>query len=227
MGPSHIVVLLLTVALTAAFIHAGRRWKDRWSIILGWIPALLLVLSSIAYSIYRINSGMWELRYDLPMQLCSWVSLTVVITALTRNQFAFEISYYWILAGSIQGTLTPNLQFDYPHPYFFIYFVGHVSLIVALFYFLFVWNLKPEPGSVKRVFLFTQVYFLAAMTANLLLEANYGYLLEKPENPSLLDFLGPWPHYILAMQILAFSLFVLFYLPFRPRHKIPEEATPG
>ncbi|MCB1138463.1 MAG: TIGR02206 family membrane protein [Leptospiraceae bacterium] len=218
LGTSHVVVLFLAVALTWGFVWAGRRdCGTRVALFLDRAPAVALLVSSAAYEMYRFHDGLWEIRYDLPMQLCTWASFAVVITAFTRNQFAFELSYYWILAGSIHGTLTPNLQFDFPHLYFFIYFVGHVSLIVALFYFLFVWKLRPAPGSVKRVFLFTQVYFATAMLTNLALDANYGYLMQKPENPSFLDYMGPWPRYLLEMQALAFFLFVLLYLPFRSR----------
>ncbi|MCB1167084.1 MAG: TIGR02206 family membrane protein [Leptospiraceae bacterium] len=216
LGTSHVVVLILTGLLTWAFVHYGRKWKGQpISDMLGRIPAITLLGSSVAYGIYRVAGGFWELRYDLPMQLCTWASVAVVIAAFTRNQFAFELSYFWIMAGSIHGTLTPNLQFDFPHIYYFIYFAGHVSLIIALFYFLYAWNMRPSAGSVLRVFLFTQFYFVVALGVNFLLDANYGYLMAKPENPSIMDFLGPWPRYLLELEVIAFVLFYVLYLPFR------------
>ena len=220
LGPSHITMLLLTLFLTAGFIWAGRKWPDtKLSRILGAIPATCLLGSYIAYNIQRVLDGYWEPRYDLPMELCTWAAIAVIITGFTKNQFTFELTYFWVMAGSIHGTLTPNLQEDFPHFYFFIYFIGHVGLIVASFYFLFAWKLRPTKGSVLRVFLMSELYFVVALSLDFLLDTNYGYLRHKPTNPSFMDYLGPWPYYLIWMQLLAFPMFLLLYLPFYIRDK--------
>ena len=45
---------------------------------------------------------------------------------------------------------------------------------------------------------------------------NCLYLREKPWAPSPLDWLGPWPVYILGVEVLALLLLVLLALPFDP-----------
>ncbi|HNJ35929.1 MAG TPA: TIGR02206 family membrane protein, partial [Leptospiraceae bacterium] len=112
-------------------------------------------------------------------------------------------------------TLTPNLQEDFPHFYFFIYFIGHVCLVIASFYFIFAWKLRPRPGAIWRVFLMSELYFATAFTLDYALDTNYGYLMRKPTNPSFLDYLGPWPVYLIVLQILALGIFYLLNLPFR------------
>ena len=55
---------------------------------------------------------------------------------------------------------------------------------------------------------------------------DYFFLRAKPADPSLLDFLGPWPWYILSTEGVALILFLLIYLPVRrSRERKPIEAN--
>lgn len=57
------------------------------------------------------------------------------------------------------------------------------------------------------------------------LQNELHYLRAKPRNPSLFDFLGPWPWYLAASEGIALGLFVLLYLPFwRPASNSTERG---
>jgi uncharacterized membrane protein YwaF len=62
-------------------------------------------------------------------------------------------------------------------------------------------------------FIWLNVYLLSLIPLNLWLDANYFYIMEKPINPSILDYFGPWPVYILAAEALAFVFFAIAYVP--------------
>jgi uncharacterized membrane protein YwaF len=57
------------------------------------------------------------------------------------------------------------------------------------------------------------IYVLALMPVNYMLEANYFYLMAKPINPSVLDYFGPWPVYILVAELLVMGFFAIAMLP--------------
>lgn len=53
------------------------------------------------------------------------------------------------------------------------------------------------------------VYFINSITGG-----NYMFLSRKPLNPSLIDLLGPYPWYLLSLEVAALGIFSLLYLPF-------------
>ena len=59
------------------------------------------------------------------------------------------------------------------------------------------------------------VYQGFALIVNTILGTNFAFASRPPDNPSLIDHLGPWPVYLFAMQGLALIVFLLLALPFR------------
>jgi uncharacterized membrane protein YwaF len=72
----------------------------------------------------------------------------------------------------------------------------------------------PRLKGVVITFAWVNVYSIALYGLNLLMDANYFYLVSKPGNASILDLFGPWPLYILVAEMVAMVFFALFYLPF-------------
>jgi hypothetical integral membrane protein (TIGR02206 family) len=173
---------------------------------------LLTWMASLRISL-REHGGDWAA--SLPMHLCDWAVAAVVLALLTRRQLAFELAYFWGLAGTIQGILTPDLVFGFPHPRCVLFFAAHCGIVVGVLFLVLGGGMRPRPGSVWRTLLWTNLYGGSAFAVNLALGTNYGYTLRKPLQPSLLDHLGPWPWYLVSLQALALALFFLLDLPFR------------
>ena len=89
----------------------------------------------------------------------------------------------------------------------------HGGLVILVIHHLLAFRLIPQAKSMLRTFVWLNIYLLLLIPVNLGLDANYFYLMEKPLNPSLLYYLGPWPFYILVCEILAMGFFAIAYVP--------------
>jgi hypothetical integral membrane protein (TIGR02206 family) len=126
----------------------------------------------------------------------------------------YEILLFWIIAGTSQGVITPDIAEGFPSFDYFRYWTVHLGLLTIIFYATFVLKMRPKFKSVLKSFVALQAYALIMMGVNYVLNSNYSYLNRKPEVASVLDYLGEWPFYLLAMEALMLPYFLLIYLPF-------------
>jgi hypothetical integral membrane protein (TIGR02206 family) len=225
-GPSHLMVLFLTGFVPAVLIVLARsRGGERRVRPIAWTLAAVLVLNQVVIFVFAVRWGV--VREHLPFQLCDWATFTCAAALVWRHRLAYELSYFWGLAGTVQAVLTPDLAEDFPHPGFFVFHIAHSGIIVAVFFLTLGMGMRPSLRSIGRAFLWLQVYAAATVLLNLLLDANYGYLLRKPARPSLLDYLGPWPWYIVSLEVLALLLFFLYYAPFAVADRLRRARARG
>ena len=57
------------------------------------------------------------------------------------------------------------------------------------------------------------IFVAFSLVINKILDANYMFTIHKPEASTLLDYLGPWPWYLLSVELLGIVLFFVVYLP--------------
>jgi hypothetical integral membrane protein (TIGR02206 family) len=215
-GPAHLTVIFLTTALPFFLAFTVRRTKSRLlerSICFA-ISALLLI-NYVAYLVVGRQFGVTEWYRALPMQLCDWAMIVIIVALWTGNRRWLEIAYFWGIGGTLQAIITPNLQFGFPDLRFISFFVAHSGIIIGIVFLMLIYGFRPAPSGILRTFLWTEVYFVIAFSTDLLTGMNYGFLLHKPEAASLLSFLSDWrPFYLLEFHVLAFAFFTLLYTPF-------------
>jgi hypothetical integral membrane protein (TIGR02206 family) len=213
-GPAHLTVLFLTFALPAFLAWlVRRRGGERWGRPIAWTFAAVLVLNQVVLLIWAVVGDL-NLKDNLPLHLCDWATFTCAAALVWRHRLSYELTYFWGLAGTLQAVITPDLNAGFPDPEFFAFQIAHAGLIAAVLFLTLALRMRPSLRSIGRAFLWLQLYAGVTAVLNWLLDTNYGYLRHKPAIPSLLDYLGPWPVYIVSLEVLALVLFFLSYLPF-------------
>lgn len=210
-SPTHALVLLTIALIAALCVQQGRCQRN-------WPRAFLAFFCLTAYpaNLLAMRTLGFELPLDniMPFHLCDFAALTAGFAVLTGRPLLCEITYCWGLAGTLQGLITPNLPYAFPHPVFWSFFIHHGVIVVVALYLPLAMKWRPRPGVVLRIIFWNQVYFFFALGVNFTFDTNYGFLREKPAGASLLDVLGEWPIYLIWLQILANSLMILLLLPF-------------
>jgi hypothetical integral membrane protein (TIGR02206 family) len=158
--------------------------------------------------------GTWSLDFNLPLHLTDAVTIVSVVALWTARPWAAELTYFWALTASLQAVLTPDLGADFPELLFWTYFITHSGAVVAAL-LLVRRGAVPRAGAVLRVFAATAAFAAVAGLGNVLTGGNYMWLREKPDEPTLLDVMGPWPWYIATGAALGLLLFYLLDLPLR------------
>jgi len=133
---------------------------------------------------------------------------------LFNNRFIFQIVYFIGIGGAIQALLTPVLYYGYPHFRFFEFFIAHIAIILSALYMTWIEGFRPTLKSVALAMGFLNVLLVIVLPLNRMIGANYMFLAHKPDTTSLLDVLGPYPWYLLAMEAFALLFFLVLYLPY-------------
>jgi hypothetical integral membrane protein (TIGR02206 family) len=215
-GLPHLTVIFLTIVLP--FALAAIVWRTKSSraekAIVGILSAIL-VLNYVVYLIFIRSRGTASWQQMLPMQLCDWGMVVVIVAMCTGNQRWFEVAYFWGIGGTLQAVLTPNLRFGFPDWRFISFFTSHCAIIVGVVFLMLTRQYRPYLMSIVRVFLWSEFYFVVTFITDKLTGFNYGFLLHKPEAFSILSFLSDSePLYLLQMHGLALSFFLGLYVPF-------------
>jgi hypothetical integral membrane protein (TIGR02206 family) len=215
-SPPHLTVIFLTIALP--FALAALAWRAKSPRVERGIVAVLstvLVLNYVAYLIFVRSHGIVTWQQMLPLQLCDWGMVVVIVAILTGNQRWFEVAYFWGIGGTLQAVLTPNLRFGFPDWRFISFFTSHCGIIIGVVFLMLTRRYRPYPMSIVRVFLWSEFYFVVTLVADELTGFNYGFLLHKPEAFSILSFLSDSrPFYLLQMHGVALLFFLGLYAPF-------------
>ena len=98
------------------------------------VAVYLLVILTLGQEIINDSTlmfqGLWKFSTDLPLHMCGFSLILTSWALMSKKQEAFELAFFWGIAGGSQAILTPdltgNMEFHLVYFYFFLFsFVGH------------------------------------------------------------------------------------------------------
>lgn len=221
----HFFVLLLIAALIVLLFWQRKRLRHN---VLGLNKAeryfaLSLLAMDIGYHIWLISAERWRLEDALPLELCSISLFVSIVLLLTGNRHVIDFVIFAGIGGALQALATPVLDMDFPHFRFFHFFYTHTGIILTGLYFVWVKGYEPTFKGVLKTMVIINLLLPVILGVNWLVDGNYMFLRMKPQNGSLLDFLGPYPWYILSLEAVAFVLFTVIWLLLRKKGRLIKD----
>lgn len=106
----HILPIVFSVLFGVFIIrYSNKKLKDKQQESLFQILAIFVSATVAIFHIYLIRLGHYNLGTDLPLYLCSLLALLIPVFAFYRKYWIYEILLFWIIAGTSQGVITPDI----------------------------------------------------------------------------------------------------------------------
>jgi hypothetical integral membrane protein (TIGR02206 family) len=212
---THITALAIILAINVWLFQVGHQLPANGRKAFRYGLAVLLLANEALWHWWNWKIGLWSIQYMLPLHLCNLLVFIGAFTLATKNYHAYEFLYFMGLCGATQMLVTPDPgMFGFPHIRYFMVFIAHGGIATAAIYMTVVEGFRPKWKSLLWVAIAMNIYVVIILWGNAQLGSNYLFIAYKPPMPTLIDYLGPWPWYILSMEAIGLACSLLLYLPF-------------
>jgi len=214
----HGATIVLLAALWYSLISIGVRVRAS-AYELPWRRgmAIATLLAWLLANGAQLLPGHFIAAENLPLQLCDITGLLVPFALWSRHRVLLAALYFWGVGFGTQAILTPDLRHGPAHMDYWTFWIPHANVTGAAAYGLIVQRFRPRWRDCGQTYGLSLLYLALILPFDLLTGFNYGYVgPATPSQPTLVDFLGPWPWRVLWMMALAAGAFVLMQLPWSP-----------
>jgi hypothetical integral membrane protein (TIGR02206 family) len=218
-GTGHLIALAIVLLVNLSFIFF-RRAGERPKRIFRYTLAGILIVDEIAWHLWNIFTDQWTVQTMLPFHFCSVFVFLSAYMLVKKNYRVYEFAYFLGIAGALQPLLTPDAgMYGLPHFRAVQTLLSHGCIVTASVYMTVVEGFRPTWKSMRNVLIGANLYMIPVGILNALIGSNYLFIAHKPETASLIDVLGPWPWYILSLEVIGAIMCLILYLPFWVRDR--------
>ncbi|WP_067441866.1 YwaF family protein [Nocardioides jensenii] len=226
-GTSHLLMLALFAAGVWPIVRLGRAVRDdkvtRSRVSRGFAVAVMAF--TIPMQLVDFMPSQYSFNTTLPLQLCDFAWMAAVLALLTHHRFFVALAYFWGLVLTTQGLLTPWLTADFPNPKYIGFWGMHILIVWAAIFLIWGLGLRPAWRDYATTVATTATWAISVFTFNAFTGTNYGFLNHKPSSGSLLDYLGPWPSYVVLEVLIVAGVWALMTWPWVVRGRRTESAA--
>lgn len=202
------------IVVTLAILAASKiRSPERRRALESGVAALAAALW-IGIVLWGFAPGRFDPRWSFPINICDLVAIVVPIAFVRPHRNWHALLYFWGFSLSTQAVFTPDLVSGPNTLAFWVFWLLHVLIVGGAVYIIVIRGYRPTWRDAWFAIAMAIVWLVVVFAINVATGYNYGYVGNaKPSQPSLIDYLGPWPQRVLVMALLGAAAMLLLQLP--------------
>lgn len=209
---------VLTVLNCFFYRKLGEKGRKYWRIIM----AALLVLDEIYKQIPLFINGYFTLEY-LPLHLCSINIFVIAFHAIKPTKIVGSYLYTVCIPGAMAALLFPTWTALPGANYMLIHsFTVHILLAMYPVVLTAAGEIKPKLKDLPKVLLLLAGLAAIALICNLLMDANFMFLMyAEPGNPLYL-FKELWGSHLLGFPVIIAGVLLVMHTPWAVARKLKK-----
>ena len=221
-GTLHLCWLAAFAVVTVANCILYRRMSEKGKKIWRIVVAILLVLDEVYKQIPLFITGYFTLEY-LPLHLCSINIFLIAFHVIKPTKAVENFLYTVCIPGALAALLFPTWN-ALPGANYMLFhsFTVHILLAMYPIVLTVAGDIKPELKAVPGALLLLIGLSILALICNLLMDANFMFLMyAEPGNP-LYIFEELWGSHLLGFPVIIAGVLLVMHIPWviaRKLHK--------
>ena len=213
-GQHYLLMLVTAVGAVVAVVWGRHHRGTPRELTVRRAFAVVSLVVILGMQVYWLTPDVRDVRNSWPLQLSDLADYAAVFALWTRGTRSSAFTYYVGLTLTLMAVVTPALTAPFPNPQWFGFWIRHIFVVWAAVYLVWGLGLRPTWRTYRTTVAAVLVWAVVAYTFNVVMDTNYGYLVETPSASTPLDLLGPWPWYVLATMALLMAVWaVVLTLP--------------
>src|SRR5260370_28855807 len=173
-GLPQLTVIFIPIVLVIALAALVRRTRSqRIERVIVLALSAVLILNYLAYLVFIRSRGVVDWRQMLPMQMCDWGMVVVMVAMWTGSQRWFEVGYFWGIGGTLQAVLTPHLPYGFPDWRFISFFTSHCGIFVGVVFLIVTRGYRPYHMSIVSAWGWSDFYFCVTLSLDIITGVIY------------------------------------------------------
>lgn len=211
-GTVHLLsVLLCIVLLVPLFIKglsATKRDGDDRIPVAVWC-GLLVGINAWSWTFW-LTVPQFDLKQSLPLHFCDVAALIAPVALWFRWRWTRTLLFFWGFGLCTQAFVTPTITLGPAHERFWIFWLLHAGIVGSAAYDYVVRAYRPALRRCIAAIGMSILLFSVAMGVNHFLGSNYAYSGQSmPDQPTIIDALGPWPQRLLVLTAIGSAFFFM------------------